>query len=53
MKTTLEIPDAVFGRPKPRRRNKAFPYAKFVTEAVEAKLNAPPEDKPWMKRGRS
>ena len=49
MKTTLEIPDAVFRRAKARAAEQGIPLRQFVTAAVEEKLNAPsrPEDNPW------
>jgi hypothetical protein len=50
MKTTLEIPDAVFRKAKARAAEQGIPLRQFVTEAVEDKLSggAAPE-KPWMK----
>jgi len=51
MKTTLEIPDAVFRRAKSRAAEKGIPLRQFVTEAVEDKLKAASASggKPWMK----
>ena len=51
MKTTLEIPDAVFRRAKSRAAEQGIPLRQFVTEAVEDKLKISPADarKPWMK----
>jgi hypothetical protein len=49
MKTTLEIPDAVFRKAKARAAEKGIPLRQFVTEAVEEKLKASTRDKPWMK----
>ena len=50
MKTTLEIPDAVFRKAKAKAAECGIPLRQFVTEAVEEKLAAPPpDDKPWMK----
>ena len=49
MKTTLEIPDAVFRRAKSVAAERGIPLREFVTEAVKDKLaqrNA--ADKPWM-----
>jgi hypothetical protein len=50
MKTTLEIPDAVFRKAKAKAAEEGIPLRQFVTEAVEEKLKAAtvPEDKPWM-----
>lgn len=51
MKTTLEIPDAVFRRAKSKAAERGIPLRQFVTEAVEEKLRNHPEEarKPWMK----
>jgi hypothetical protein len=51
VKTTLEIPDAVFRKAKARAAERGIPLRQLVTEAVEKDLaNASkPEDKPWMK----
>jgi hypothetical protein len=51
VKTTLEIPDAIFRRAKSRAAEQGLPLRQFVTEAVEAKLSATPpgDEKPWMK----
>jgi hypothetical protein len=51
MKTTLEIPDAIFRRAKSRAAERGIPLRKFVTEAVEDKLKAVSTagQKPWMK----
>lgn len=51
MKTTLEMPDAVFRRAKSRAAERGVPFRQYVTEAVEEKLRAdsPTNDKPWMK----
>jgi hypothetical protein len=43
VKTTLEIPDALFRRAKSRAAKEGIPFRQFVTEAVEAKLKAPQE----------
>jgi hypothetical protein len=48
VKTTLEIPDAIFKRAKARAARQGIPLRQFITEAVEAKLKATLEDKPWM-----
>ncbi len=51
MKTTLEIPDAVFRRAKSKAAEQGIPLRQFVTEAVEDKMKAAPAagPKPWMK----
>jgi len=51
MKTTLEIPDAIFRRAKSKAAEQGIPFRQFVTEAVEDKLKAEPAAgaKPWMK----
>jgi hypothetical protein len=51
MKTTLEIPDAVFRRAKSKAAERGIPLRQFVTEAVEDKLKGATEagKKPWMK----
>ena len=49
MKTTLEIPDALFRRAKSMAAERGIPFRQFVTDAVRDKLadrNA--ADKPWM-----
>jgi len=50
MKTTLEIPDAVFRRAKSAAAERGIPLREFVTEAVRAKLVAETKavEKPWM-----
>ena len=51
MKTTMEIPDAVFRRAKARAAEEGIPLRQFVTDAVEARLReqALERDKPWLK----
>ena len=51
MKTTLEIPDAVFRRAKSKAAAQGVPLRQFVTEAVEEKLKAASsqDEKPWLK----
>jgi hypothetical protein len=50
MKTTLEIPDAIFRRAKARAAERGIPFRQFVTEAVQDKLQSEtPAEKPWMK----
>ena len=50
MKTTLEIPDAIFRKAKAKAAEAGKPLRQFVTEAVEEKLAASdrPLDRPWM-----
>ena len=50
MKTTLEIPDAVFRRAKSAAA-RGIPLRAFVTEAVKDKLAPKTKagEKPWMK----
>ena len=50
MKTTLEIPDAIFRRAKSKAAAQGMPLRQFVTQAVEEKLkSAAQEEKPWLK----
>lgn len=51
MKTTLEIPDAVFRRAKSVAAQRGIALRAFVTEAVEEKLKAgsPTGEKPWAR----
>lgn len=51
MKTTLEIPDAIFRRAKSKAAERGIPLRQFVTEAVEEKLKTlpVPGQQPWMK----
>jgi hypothetical protein len=50
MKTTLEIPDAVFRRAKSAAAQRGIPLREFVTEAVRDKLVTQSKtlEKPWM-----
>ena len=50
MKTTLEIPDAIFRRAKSVAAERGIPLREFVTQAVRDKLADPAKtaDKPWM-----
>lgn len=49
MKTTLEIPDAVFRRAKSAAAERGIPLREFVTEAVRDKLTeGKTMEKPWM-----
>jgi len=51
MKTTLEIPDAIFRRAKSKAAEQGKSLRQFVTEAVEDKLRGEraTDPKPWMK----
>ena len=51
MKTTLEIPDAIFHRAKARAAEQRVPLRQFIGEAVAEKLGAksPPQGKARMK----
>ncbi len=49
MKTTFEIPDAIFRKAKAKAAEKGIPLRQFITEAVEDKLRAASDEKPWMK----
>ena len=48
MKTTLEIPDALFRRAKSAAAEKGIPLRELVSEALAEKLRPPVQDKPWM-----
>jgi hypothetical protein len=50
VKTTLEIPDAVFRRAKSVAARRGIPLRELVTEAVKDKLAEADKaaDKPWM-----
>jgi len=52
MKTTLEIPDAVFRRAKAAAAERGIPLRALVTEAITDALRShrdEAEKKPWMK----
>ncbi|HWC18655.1 MAG TPA: hypothetical protein VG498_16715 [Terriglobales bacterium] len=51
VKTTLEMPDALFRRAKATAAHRGIPLRQFVTEAVEEKLKVSSIEthKPWMK----
>lgn len=42
MKTTLEIPDAIFRRAKAKAAEQGIPFREFVTHAVIEQLSARP-----------
>ena len=48
MKTTLEIPDALFRRAKSVAAERGIPLRHLVTEAVQEKLKVTVREKPWM-----
>jgi hypothetical protein len=50
MKTTLEIPNAIFRRAKSAAAERGIPLREFVTEAVKEKLanGTKNGEKPWM-----
>jgi hypothetical protein len=50
VKTTLEIPDALFRRAKSAAAESGIPLRELVTEALAEKLRGcGTEDKPWLK----
>ena len=51
MKTTLEIPDAIFRRAKTAAAERGIPFRALVSEALADKLRAQSErgGQPWMK----
>ena len=51
MKTTLEMPDALFRRAKATAAHRGIPLRQLVTEAVEEKLRISSIEsrKPWMR----
>jgi len=51
MKTTLEIPDAIFRRAKSAAAARGIPLRELVTEAVKEKLasESTAGAKPWLK----
>lgn len=50
MKTTLEIPDAIFRRAKTAAAERGIPFRALVSEALADKLRAQSDrdSKPWM-----
>ena len=50
MKTTLDIPDAIFRKAKATAAERGVPLREFVTEAISEKLNGMAKNgkKPWM-----
>jgi hypothetical protein len=50
MKTTLEIPDALFRQARSAAAQQGIPLRALVSEALAEKLRRPASgDKPWMK----
>ena len=50
MKTTIEIPDALFRRAKSVAAQRGIPLRAFISEALADKLKTHAADeKPWMK----
>jgi hypothetical protein len=51
MKTTLEIPDAIFRRAKTAAAERGIPFRALVSEALSDKLRSSSDRsrKPWMK----
>jgi hypothetical protein len=50
MKTTLELPDALFRRAKSVAAERGIPFRELVTEALAEKLTAGgKEERPWMR----
>jgi len=50
MKTTLEIPDALFRRAKSAAAQQGIPFRELVSEALVEKLRVQGrKDKPWLK----
>jgi hypothetical protein len=50
VKTTLELPDALFRRAKSEAAQRGIPLRELVSEALSEKLNVSgAEQRPWMK----
>jgi len=51
VKTTLEIPDAIFRSAKSVAAERGIPLREFVTEAVQEKIESHQKtaEKPWVK----
>jgi hypothetical protein len=50
VKTTIEVPDALFRRAKSVAAQRGIPLRALVTEALADKLrDKPADEKPWMK----
>lgn len=52
MKTTLEIPDAVFRRAKSAAAERGIPLREFVTQAIKERLahDGQPGRRPWVRQ---
>jgi hypothetical protein len=49
MKTTLEIPDALFRRAKSAAAERGIPFRELVSDAIAEKLSTNRrEERPWM-----
>ena len=48
MKTTLEIPDALFRRAKSAAADRGIPLRALVSEALSDKLSIVGGEKPWL-----
>jgi hypothetical protein len=48
MKTTLEIPDAIFRRAKSAAAERGIPLRALVSEALAEKLRTADINRPWM-----
>jgi hypothetical protein len=49
MKTTLDLPDALFRRAKSAAAERGIPFRALVSEALSEKLSVEPaKAKPWM-----
>ena len=49
MKTTLELPDALFRRAKSAAAQRGIAFRELVSEALAEKLTGGTEPRPWMK----
>ena len=49
MKTTIEIPDALFRRAKSAAAQRGIPLRALVSEALADKLRPNTTEKPWMR----
>ena len=49
IKITVDIPDFLFRRAKSVAAERGIPLRQFVTEAVQEKLRAAPQERAWMK----
>ena len=49
MKTTLDIPDALFRRAKSAAARRGITFRELVAEALTEKLTANGAEKPWMR----